>query len=312
MGGLRAMARPSSALSQYVRDYQEWLRVRNRAERTVTEYGRLITNALEGLMEAGLEWRPRKIAEDEVDYLHHELYGHLEPHNARWQLSIVGTFCKRVGKNPIVEEMCLEWPEDMRVHARWNSPQKAKRLYDAAQGMERPLIHFELCCLMRRCEVMRLRMQDVQPGRIMVTGKGHAGGKKRDIPWHPWTEAEWDRYLDLRQEIISRADRGATVPDGILIYERNGKLGLYQKTAVDKMIKEAGERAGLLPEESANHINRRSGARILKYSGVPTRNIMKILGHKTEAQTIEYLGLGMDDMTSAFAQGAAYWTSMEA
>jgi len=55
--------------------------------------------------------------------------------------------------------------------------EKAMALIDAARGVERPVIHLELRLMMRRCEVVRLTVQDKFQGVLEARGKGHGACK---------------------------------------------------------------------------------------------------------------------------------------
>ncbi len=300
------MPRYTAVLNTRIEQYAELLRRKRRAPKTITDYSRLLRQAMNAWHAAGMEWAPSKVGEEEIDYLLNEVYTEIDPMTARLQVAIIGTWLKRMGSNPIVEVMELEWPQDERINAKWLSPQEAKALMDGAVGMERIMVHLELCCLLRRCEVMRLRVQDFRDGAIDIWGKGRMGGKRRTIPYHPKTWQELEQYMELREALITRVrekDPTAEVPDAVMIYERHGRLGAYGKSALDIMLKEAGERAGIPEDRRCHHVNRRTGARILHLCGKRTRVIMKILGHSSEEQTIRYMGLNLDDMSDAF-QGA--------
>ncbi|HEY3420623.1 MAG TPA: site-specific integrase, partial [Methanomassiliicoccales archaeon] len=187
-------------------------------------------------------------------------------------------------------------------------------LRNCAVGLERILVHFELDCMMRRCEVLRLTVEDVKDGRIDIWGKGRSGGKPRSVPWHPRTGQEWMYYLKLREGLIAKAretNPTLVIPDEVMIYERRGELHPYRKTAIDRMVKNVGERAMIPKEEISNHVLRRSGARIHKRAGTPTATIMKILGHKTEEQTQRYLGLNLDDMSEGMVKAEEFMMGLE-
>jgi integrase len=308
------MPRRSSALNVRLDEYAVQLRKRKRREQTITEYRRIISHAFGALEAADLECTPKRIGEEEVYFLHNEVYGRLEPLTARNQLAVFGTFLKRVGNNPVVENMRIEWPQDLRIHAKWLEPHQAKMLKDAAFGMERILVHLELDCLMRRCEVMRLRMQDFRGSHIDILGKGRAGGKPRSIPYHPKTSLELSYLDEVREVLIGRAQRRTpivTVPDAVVIWEKFGRLGSCKETSIDRMLKTVAERAELPLDSVSNHVLRRTGARILKRGGTPTTTIMRILGHSREEDTIKYLGLNLDDMKAGMELGDRFMESLE-
>jgi integrase len=305
------MSRWQSALNSKLKEYRAQLTRKHRQEATISEYERLIWNAFEAFSAAGLSRYPRSIGADEIAFLQDELYAHMEPLTARNQVAMIGTFLKRCG-NPIVESLDLEWPVDMRRHVKWLDPMKAMKLMRSAQGMERILIHCELCLLMRRVEVKRAEVRDFRDGRLDVWGKGRNGGKPRTIPWHPRTAEELDYYLRLREEVnVAAMEFKAPLPEALLVYATPQRVGAYADTAIDGMIKKAGGRAGLAPDEVSNHVLRRSGARILKRAGVPLITIMQTLGHTTERQTLDYIGEDLEEMAAGMQLSEAYMRKLE-
>jgi integrase len=129
------------------------------------------------------------------------------------------------------------------------------------------------------------------------------------VPWHPRTSQEWTYYLELREGLIAKAreiNPAVEIPEEVMIYERRGELHPYGKTAIDRMVKSAGDRAKVPKGEISNHVLRRSGARIQKRAGTPTATIMRILGHRTEEQTQRYLGLTLDDMSEGMMRSEEY------
>jgi integrase len=304
------MVRWQIALDAKLVDYRKKLTDKKRQEDTKYEYNRLIWEAFEGWADAGFSHYPRTIGEDEIYFLQNELWAHLQPDVARRQISIVGRFLKKMGNNPIVDNMDLEWPESMRINAVWLPPIQAMALLKAADGLERIVIHSELCLLMRRCEVRRAEIQHYANGRVEIWGKGRSEGKPRTIPWAPRTAGELKYYMDIRKETI-RGYRNP--PKSLLVYERNGKLGSYQNTKIDSMIKDAARRAGIDPKTTSvsNHVLRRTGALIMKLSNVPTITIMTILGHKTEQQTLDYIGWGLFQMAEGFQQAEDFMQGLE-
>jgi integrase len=93
------------------------------------------------------------------------------------------------------------------------------------------------------------------------------------------------------------------VPDSLFIYERNGKLRPYQKTAIDKFLKDYGRS---LDMEISNHDLRRTGGRMMHRAGVPIEEIARVLRHSDTKVTMHYLGLDRDDMNKAMEQYHQY------
>ena len=127
----------------------------------------------------------------------------------------------------------------------------------------------------------------------------------------PFCEVEWDDggrtgYGHDIPAIIAKARKknpAVTVPDGLLIYERAGKLYSYHKTSVDELVKGVGERLGF---EVTNHDLRRTCGRMMYRSGVKIEVIMRMFGHCDTKTTVRYLGLDFDDMSGAMVMYADY------
>ena len=160
----------------------------------------------------------------------------------------------------------------------------------------------------RKIEIMRQKVSEVETRTITVLGKGRNGGKWRKINWHPDTARILEEYLrDYRGKEIAKAKRknpSVKIPDNLLIYERNGQLHHYKKTAIDKMVKSAGERAEIYAV--SNHDLRRSCGRLMYQAGVRIEVIAKIFGHSDTKTTIRYLGLDLDDIGDALSQYAKF------
>jgi site-specific recombinase XerD len=118
------------------------------------------------------------------------------------------------------------------------------------------------------------------------------------VPWARSTLTEITYYQEYREELISKAlDRQPeqAVPDRFLIYAHYGwKLGAYEDTSADKMIKSAARRAGIPEEQVSNHVLRRSGARMYLDAGGAIEDISIMLGHADTKTTMLYLGVSMD------------------
>lgn len=267
---------------------------------TTDEYRRLLVLALDALQVAGLRSTPTKIGEDEIYFLRDEYYASLDPTTNRRQIGILGTFLKHYNNN-VVERMHLAWPQGRRASVKWLPPESCVRLIDAAEGMEKPLVHMELLLLMRRVEVLRLRIQDIKWNAVDVLGKGRGEGKWRTVPWARETLAVLQHYQRMREDMIEKAlakDAQAAIPEQFMIYCQYGwKLGAYRESAVDKMLKTAAARASLAPEDVSNHVLRRSGARMMIYAGANIVDVSTMLGHADTRTTMLYLGLTLDDLS---------------
>lgn len=289
-------------LGTLVERYLTRLRRRGKAsESTVDKYRRILNGALQELQEAGLRCTPKSIGEDEIDYLLEEAWDHLGPSTKRWQVSILGKFLRVSCENAVVDNMMLVWPTDNRIHVDWLTPEEAIRLMETGRGMERILVHLELRLGLRRIEVRRLRMSDIEDNAIHVHGKGRGGGKYRTIAFAPDTRAELQYLEEIRERLVEEVlERNpvAVVPDQLLIYRKGRRLGAYGNTALDSILKEAATRAGIQRPVS-HHTLRRSKGRFNWMSGVDLVTISESYGHADTKQTVRYLGLTVEDLASA-------------
>ena len=96
--------------------------------------------------------------------------------------------------NPLAEERSI-WrlPSGATVHRRWLTRDQLLSLYRGSKGVERIIVGLEGFGGLRRVEVLRLRVKDVQAreGFLRILGKGRHGGKWRNIP----LQGEIDRLL---------------------------------------------------------------------------------------------------------------------
>ncbi len=143
--------------------------------------------------------------------------------------------------------MKVAWPQDARVHVDWLSLDEARRMTAAAEGIERLILHLELGMGLRQCEVLRLKVKDVQMGYLDVLGKGKQGGKPRTVRFHPDSVAEFNYYFKLRGSIETLAKakcQERPIPEELAIYQYpNGHIYTYGPTALDNIIHRVAERA---------------------------------------------------------------------
>ncbi len=261
-----------------------------------SEYKRVIMKLTKMLMDADLNHTPAKIGEEDIDYLIRENSDYSVSYQ-KWMITILNGFLKYHGNN-VIDQMMLAWPQDQRTNVDWLTPQQALDMIDAAEGVERMIVHLELRLFLRRIEVRRLRVQDIQDGCIHVHGKGKGGGKWRTVSFAPETRQEIQRYEHLREKMIEEAlekEPNQQVPESFIIYAHHGwKLGTYADSSLDKIIKRVARKADC-PDTTSHHTLRRTGARLAYLSGVRLVTISDALGHSDTKQTIQYLGINLND-----------------
>ncbi|MDW5564207.1 MAG: site-specific integrase [Methanomassiliicoccus sp.] len=246
-----------------------------------------------------------------MDYIRNEVYARQKNGVKRRHLAVLNTYLKWHG-NTVIRDMKIKWPQDEKLPPEHLSPSQALSILDAAQGLERLVIHLELNLGLRRVEVLRLKPGSFKVAYLSVQGKGRGGGKWRMVPYRPDTLAELKAYQQLREEEIARArekNPAVKVPDALLIYERGGRLHAYQKTALDKLVKGVAARTGI---PFSNHTLRRTYGRTLweankRFPGMcPIETIAELMGHRDVRTTVLYLGINLADMADAMGTLARY------
>lgn len=285
--------------------YLEILRTESRSKRTLDTYRYELNRAFIALYTNGLNVNPKDVEEREINYLRHNIFKG-SPRYIRYRLAIVGIFLKWKGNN-IVERMRISWPHDMRTNADWLEDDQALELKKRAlqPGIQSIIIALELGIGLRRVEIIRLKTNDIKETTIEVLGKGRNGGKPRTIPLIGFVKDCINSWMNEREKIISRAmakNPQVKLIDSLLIYERNGRIGSYQKTAIDKILKKvAHELKGKYGAnfDFSNHTLRRTFGRLAWHKGIEIVTIAHFLGHENIIQTKKYLGINFDDMSNA-------------
>lgn len=180
--------------------------------------------------------------------------------------------------NPLSEDKDV-WlaPTGQAVNRRWLTAAQLGALYSAARGRERVVIALEGFNGLRRVEVLRLHVRDLNlalPNPSMhVLGKGRHGGKYRTIPIQPVAYAA-----------LVEATHGATLIAPIFPY--------HERTA-DHDVRRAAARAGLGVPVSGHDL-RRSFGRIAYQAGVSLVDLKYLYGHESVDMTAHYIGLDDD------------------
>ena len=203
--------------------------------------------------------------------------------------------------NQVFTKYRVMFPTDVRPNVDWLTYGQAQEILNVwKMPIDDMIVTLELLHGLRRVEVIRLRLQDIhiEEGYLEIRGKGRAGGKLRTVPMNPDFPRAFERWMEVRNEMVARADPGQHC-DNLLCYERRGKLRQYEEIkgrAIDDHLQELSDRLGI---EFSNHTLRRTFGRELHRSGVDIVVIATIFGHTSTTQTMKYLGLDLDDMADA-------------
>lgn len=194
---------------------------------------------------------------------------------------------------------------DTRPRVDWLTPDQARQVLnsDLLRPIDRLAVVLALCMGLRRVEIVRLKVSDINLEReyITVTGKGRAGGKLRLVPFHERFKPALDGYLKDRALIVRSARN--TAPDNLLIWMGTDRIvheyNAVKASGIDGLIRHASKLIGV---KFSAHTLRRTFGRILWLSGVPVVTIARILGHSSTEQTLTYIGANLDDMAQAMHQ----------
>lgn len=301
------MANARWSLDKEISAYLGELEDGGRSPLTIQDYRWALNHLFNGLEDAKMTLNPRKVGKAEIEYLRNDYLTQCNRTKANLIKILMG-FLKWTG-NQQIAKIRLCFGDTSPKNIRWLSDHEARTVRENAVGIEKMVVHCELDLGMRRCEVLRLKVNDFQRGRnnaIFIHGKGRNGGKFRQISWHPETMWMLDDFLIMRQAEIEKAkmkNRAVQVPEALFIYERGGKLHSYKKTAIDDILTDLGNRVGI---KFSNHDLRRTCGRMMYRAGVQLEEIARIFGHSDTRTTAHYIGLDFEDMSAAMSKYAQY------
>ena len=188
---------------------------------------------------------------------------------------------------------------DVRPNVDWLTPDQAKDVLECPKTAAQQLaIVLALGMGLRKIEIIRLKMSDINTSRgyITVTGKGRGGGKLRLVPFHPRFNDALGEWLKVRHTMTQG---GGYNPDNLLVWQRGKHCYAYsdvKASGIHTMLKRVSIDAGI---PFSFHTLRRTFGRLMWLSGVPVVTIAKMLGHTSTEQTLAYIGANMDDMAAA-------------
>jgi len=175
----------------------------------------------------------------------------------------------------------LPYPKVRRKLPKILSLEEVARLIDASSGLfERTLLMVLYGTGMRRAEIARLKIDDIDSQRMVIHVVNGKGGKDRDLPLSPklleTLRAYW-RWLKPETYLFpSRTLRDSEQP-------------ITDKT-VWRTCSEAARRAGIRKRVTP-HLVRHSWATHLLEAGTDLRTIQLLLGHEDLEVTARYLHL---------------------
>lgn len=108
------------------------------------------------------------------------------PKTKRFYLCLLSGFLRDRGNEAIHESGVLSTLSKVAPNRRWISEQELDRLMDSSVGLERVVVALEAFQGLRRIEVLRCRLSDLELGgpkaALWIRGKRHRGEPSRHVP----------------------------------------------------------------------------------------------------------------------------------
>lgn len=239
---------------------------------------------------------PMTMTSDDVKRLHQIFIDNqLEIATQRNYMFALKLLCEYT-HNRCFDGVRLIYGQDTRPNVDWLTPTQAETiLHTPKTPIEDMIVWLALCHGLRRIEIVRLRVGDIDINRgfIKVTGKGRGQGKIRYVHCHPRFYIIYNKWMEERKAQESKAQE---TTDALLTWSRGRKQSGYEAQSIPEHIYNISERVGF---KFSLHTLRRTFGRELWRSGVKITTIANILGHKSIEMTIRYLGINLDDQEIA-------------
>lgn len=174
---------------------------------------------------------------------------------------------------------------------RWLTADQLRKLYRRSSGAPRILVALEGLNGLRRVEVLRLRVRDIEfrDGVLNVRGKGRAGGKWRRIPMEDSVRRDLARYIS-----------------GM---EGDARVIPLSRSGGDQLLARAVASARLGPGVRVSHHDlRRTFGRLAYDAGADTLQIRHLLGHASSSMTEHYIGVDRSRMAEGLAKLSKHLT----
>ena len=207
----------------------------------------------------------------------------------------------RVAHNDAYNDIRVVYPTDIRPNVDWLSLDDAMTLLRTElPPLERMIVILALCHRLRRIEITRLHISDINEKEqfITVLGKGTGGGKFRSVSFHPIFHTVFLRWMEYRHSLAQQC-RDDCSENALLVYIKGGRLRAYSSDSISRKVRDLSVSVGI---EFSPHTLRRTFGREMYHSGVRIETIAKIMGHSSTEMTLRYIGINLDDQRNAMEQ----------
>jgi len=262
----------SSQGAKDISSYRRWMERNRYPETTVTTYVSMMVRFLRFVS-------PKEASECSSEDLIRIVEGYILPRGLSYSfqnqmISSVKKFYSTVYKS-VIDPGKLERPRGRHRIPNVLSKEEIRKMLDALTNEKhRVMLSLIYACGLRRSELLNLVPGDIERGRKLVRIRQTKGFRDRVVPIS-------DRTIEIVDSYIRHYK-----PE-FYLFEGQVRGKMYSPTSLEKVLKNACEKAGLSREISL-HWLRHSYATHLLESGTDLRYIQELLGHKSSKTTEIY------------------------
>ena len=267
--------------AEEVEHYGEWMR--REGFRSVDDKLTSLKSALRRFRECVGEKPLSEITEADMREYRRSMYLDLRSSTARHQFLLVKGLIQFSTGRDVCRGYTYTFGRNppMRTYI---TQDQFKKIWNEADITERTILSLAGCMGLRRAEIIRIRMPDIEGGKLTIYGKGHGTRglvKRMDIP-HRVMEV-LDLYIEERQRMLAlHGDRS----NGHMMVRRSGKIGQpMNERTINEVLNGLSERTGV---EFTTHTLRRFYASLLYSSGLTEEAIAEYMRHSRFTTTSDY------------------------
>lgn len=274
-------------------EWINWLQHRGRRPKTIETYRSVIGRFVVFMDSSGHGCRPNDLTEDDIHYF---VDNYVASENTiRYYITVLGEWMKYYNDYTL-KNMGLLWNNNGTPNAKWIYRYEFNKMLTYCKDRtERMILLLGAFCGLRRNEIAELKLRDYDGKRLIVTGKGHNKGKKREVPLTDVMIGEIESYLQYRKILMEgRILRN----DGSLLVWPVGKRYINTMNAghVGEIVREIAIRSGV---SCSTHSLRRLFATSLFEAKVDAPVVQELMGHENIETTFRYVRKDMAKMKDA-------------
>lgn len=221
---------------------------------------------------------------------------HLLPGSFRHQAVVLRQMLKWAGVDVAeraIRSGRLRLPPPSRMRVRWYGEERLAEIRAACRtDAEYAMVVLTSELGLRRSEVVKLRIMDINGDVAIIQGKG---GKVMPVPLTRSLVQTVESWMVIRRGLVLEAlakDPMSQVPKELLIWRRGPKLYPYRPDGVTSAVRRVGKRLGI---PLCPHDLRRSCGRELYKATRDLIAVNRLLRHESIDQTRQYIGADLED-----------------